>query len=59
MGNRKKWLLHSGAGTNKVQYWIGDFDGTGTVDGADLATLLGAWGGAGGDLDDDEFAGRP
>lgn len=28
MGNRKKWLLHSGAGTNKVQYWIGDFDGT-------------------------------
>ncbi len=28
MGNQRKWLLHVGAGTNKVQYWVGDFDGT-------------------------------
>jgi hypothetical protein len=30
---------------------LGDFDGNGTVDGADLATMLGAWGGPGADLD--------
>jgi hypothetical protein len=30
---------------------VGDFDGNGVVDGADLAVLLGSWGGAGGDLD--------
>jgi fructan beta-fructosidase len=29
MGNQKKWMLHIGAGTNKVQYWVGNFDGTG------------------------------
>lgn len=28
MGNQKKWMLHACAGTNKVQYWVGDFDGT-------------------------------
>lgn len=27
-GNQKKWLLHVGGGTNKVQYWVGNFDGT-------------------------------
>ncbi len=31
----------------------GDFDGDGDVDAADLATLLGAWGGPDGDLDGD------
>jgi hypothetical protein len=31
----------------------GDFDGNGTVDGADLAVLLGSWGGGGGDLNGD------
>ncbi len=27
-GNQKKWLLYVGAGTNKVQYFVGDFDGS-------------------------------
>ncbi len=27
-GNQKKWLLFVGAGTDKVQYYVGDFDGT-------------------------------
>ncbi|MCB1132104.1 MAG: hypothetical protein KDN05_13310, partial [Verrucomicrobiae bacterium] len=27
-GNQKKWMLHAGAGTNKVQYWTGNFDGS-------------------------------
>ncbi|MBE2181493.1 MAG: GH32 C-terminal domain-containing protein [Chthoniobacterales bacterium] len=27
-GNQKKWLLFVGAGTDKVQYYIGDFDGS-------------------------------
>ncbi len=31
----------------------GDFDGNGAVDGADLAVLLGSWGGGGGDLNGD------
>ena len=31
----------------------GDLDGDGDVDGADLAVLLGGWGGAGGDIDGD------
>ncbi|MDZ4754494.1 MAG: hypothetical protein SGJ11_08355 [Phycisphaerae bacterium] len=32
---------------------VGDFDGTSVVDGADLAILLGGWGGPGGDLTGD------
>lgn len=32
---------------------VGDFDGNGTVDGADLAVLLGSWGGGGADLNGD------
>lgn len=31
----------------------GDFDNSGTIDGADLSYLLAAWGGSGGDLTDD------
>jgi sucrose-6-phosphate hydrolase SacC (GH32 family) len=27
-GNQKKWVLYVGAGTNKVQYYVGNFDGT-------------------------------
>lgn len=27
-GNQKKWLLFVGAGTDKVQYFVGNFDGT-------------------------------
>ena len=30
---------------------LGDLDGNGQVDGADLAVLLGGWGGPSGDLD--------
>jgi hypothetical protein len=50
----------SEAGDSYLARWIGcsrsspcpsDFDGNGTVDGADLATMLGAWGGPGADLD--------
>ena len=32
---------------------LGDFDGSGTVDGSDLAVLLGAWGSGGADLTGD------
>lgn len=32
---------------------VGDLDGNGSVDGADLGLLLGAWGGSGGDLNGD------
>lgn len=50
----------SPAGDSYVAQWAGciqgtpcpgDFDRNGTVDGADLATMLGAWGGPGADLD--------
>ncbi len=27
-GEQKKWMLQTGAGTNKTQYWAGEFDGT-------------------------------
>lgn len=39
-GNQKRWMLHAGAGTNKVQYWTGHFDGsTFTMDAATSAYL--------------------
>ena len=34
---------------------VGDFDGSGTVDGADLAIFLGLWGGISGDLTGDNL----
>ena len=40
MGNQSKWLLHVGAGTDKVQYWVGGFDGVRfTVDEATRSYL--------------------
>ncbi len=40
MGNQRRWLLHVGAGTDKVQYWVGGFDGvTFTVDESTRAYL--------------------
>ena len=44
-----------GTGTFNVecQSLLGDLDGDGDVDGADLGLLLGAWGQGGGDLDGD------
>jgi fructan beta-fructosidase len=39
-GNQKKWLLQTGGGTNKTQYWVGNFDGTRfTMDEATRAYL--------------------
>jgi hypothetical protein len=35
------------------EYALGDFDGSGTIDGSDLATLIGAWGTPNADLDGD------
>lgn len=39
-GEQRKWLLHAGGGTNKTQYWVGDFDDTRfTMDEATRAFL--------------------
>ena len=51
-GNRKKWLLFCGAGSNKVQYWVGHFDGTHFT--MDVATQSFLENGTG--LDGDVFA---
>lgn len=49
----------SGA-SGRTRGMLGDIDGNGAVDAADLAILLGAWGASGpGDLDGDGMVGAP